>query len=68
MLALARHAAPGLVDRIFARRAVRDQFDGDEPAEETTGNLFEPDERWAGVSGGWSEEEEEGVPDAAPSS
>jgi short-subunit dehydrogenase len=57
-LAFARHAAPGLVDRIFARRAVRDQFDGNEPAEETTGNLFEPDERWAGVSGGWSEERE----------
>jgi short-subunit dehydrogenase len=57
-LALARHAAPGLVDRIFARRAVRDQFDGDEPAEETAGNLFEPDERWATVSGGWGAEED----------
>ena len=52
-LALARHAAPGLVDRIFARRAVRDQFDGDEPAPATSGNLFEPDPSWATVSGGW---------------
>jgi NAD(P)-dependent dehydrogenase (short-subunit alcohol dehydrogenase family) len=57
-LALARHAAPALVDRIFARRAVRDQFDGDEKAEDTPGNLFEPDDRWASVSGGWAEEEE----------
>ena len=57
----------GLVDRIFARRAVRDQFDGDQPAEETAGNLFEPDERWATVSGGWCAEEAEPSNGGAPS-
>ena len=55
-LVLARHAAPALVDRIFARRAVRDQFDGDQPAPATEGNLFEPDARWQVVSGGWREQ------------
>jgi short-subunit dehydrogenase len=54
-LVAARHLAPGLVDRIFATRSVRDQFDGDEPAELTDGNLYEPDERWDGVTGGWRE-------------
>ncbi len=45
-LVTARHLAPGVVDRIFAKRAVDDQFDGGERAEPTDGNLFEPDERW----------------------
>jgi short-subunit dehydrogenase len=53
LLVTARHAAPGLVDRIFARRAVDDQFDGDAAAEATEGNLFEPDDRWDTVDGGW---------------
>jgi NAD(P)-dependent dehydrogenase (short-subunit alcohol dehydrogenase family) len=52
-LVLARHLAPALVDRIFARRAIDDQFDGDAPAEATEGNLFAPEPRWATVSGGW---------------
>jgi short-subunit dehydrogenase len=52
-LVLARHLAPGVVDRIWSPRAVRDQFDGDSPAEPTEGNLFRPDERWGVVSGGW---------------
>jgi short-subunit dehydrogenase len=52
-LVLARHLAPGVVDRVWSRRAVRDQFDGESPAEPTHGNLFRPDERWGVVSGGW---------------
>jgi short-subunit dehydrogenase len=54
-LVTVRHLAPGLVDRIFARRAVDDQFDGDTPAEVTDGNLYEPDDRWDTVAGGWRE-------------
>jgi NAD(P)-dependent dehydrogenase (short-subunit alcohol dehydrogenase family) len=52
-LVTARHLAPGLVDRIFAKRAVDDQFDGDAPAAATDGNLFAPEERWDTVTGGW---------------
>jgi short-subunit dehydrogenase len=52
-LVLARHLAPGLVDRMWSPRAVRDQFDGDSPAQPPEGNLFKPNERWGVVSGGW---------------
>jgi short-subunit dehydrogenase len=55
VLVTVRHLAPGLVDRIFARRAVDDQFDGDTPVEATDGNLYEPDDRWDTVTGGWRE-------------
>ncbi|HEY3613468.1 MAG TPA: SDR family NAD(P)-dependent oxidoreductase [Gaiellales bacterium] len=54
-LVAVRHLAPGLVDRIFAQRAVDDQFDGDAPAEHTDGNLFEPEPRWDTLTGGWRE-------------
>jgi NAD(P)-dependent dehydrogenase (short-subunit alcohol dehydrogenase family) len=54
-LVTVRHLAPGLVDRIFARRAVDDQFDRDTPAEATDGNLYEPDDRWDTVTGDWRE-------------
>jgi hypothetical protein len=50
-----RHLAPGLIDRVFAIRFVRDLCDGDEPAEVTNGNLYEPDERWDTLTGGWRE-------------
>ena len=53
LLVTARHLAPGLVDRIFARRAVDDQFDGDAPAEATDGNLYAPDDAWGTLTGGW---------------
>lgn len=54
-LVTARHLAPGLVDRVFATRAVRDQFDGAAPAAVTAGNLFAADARWGTVTGGWRE-------------
>jgi short-subunit dehydrogenase len=56
-LVTARHLAPGLVDRIFAKRAVDDQFDGDAPAEATDGNLYAPAARWDTVEGGWRKEQ-----------
>jgi NAD(P)-dependent dehydrogenase (short-subunit alcohol dehydrogenase family) len=57
-LVTGRHVAPGLVDRIFAVRAVRDQFDGDAHAEATEGNAFMPEARWDTVTGGWREDAE----------
>ena len=57
-LVTVRHLAPGLVDRVFAARAVRDQFDGVAPAALRDGNLFAPDERWDTVTGGWRDSAE----------
>jgi NAD(P)-dependent dehydrogenase (short-subunit alcohol dehydrogenase family) len=49
----AAHAVlPAVVDRIFAKRTMRDQFD-DRPAAETPGNAFEPDPGWKSESGDW---------------
>ena len=52
-LVIAHGLAPALVDRIFAARAARNQFAGDDPAEPTAGNVFEPDPRWTSASGDW---------------
>jgi NAD(P)-dependent dehydrogenase (short-subunit alcohol dehydrogenase family) len=52
-LELAHVLAPGLVDRIFGSRATRNQFAGDQPAEATTGNVFDPDPAWTTASGNW---------------
>jgi short-subunit dehydrogenase len=52
-LVTVRHLAPGLVDRIFAKRAVRDQFAGDDPAEVSDGNIYHPEARWDTTDGGW---------------
>ena len=49
----AAHAVlPAVVDRIFAKRTLRDQF-ADHPAADTPGNAFEPDPGWKSESGDW---------------
>lgn len=52
-LVLARALAPVLVDRIFGKRASKNQFDGDRKAPQTDGNVFEPDPGWQQASGNW---------------
>jgi NAD(P)-dependent dehydrogenase (short-subunit alcohol dehydrogenase family) len=52
-LVLAHALAPGLVDRVFGARATRNQFDGDEKAGDTDGNVLEPDPGWRSTSGDW---------------
>ena len=49
----ARAVMPALVDRVFAKRTMRDQFVGDRTAEDTPGNAFEPDPGWKSESGDW---------------
>lgn len=50
----AAHAVlPAVVDRIFAKRTLRDQFVADRPADDTPGNAFEPDSGWKSESGDW---------------
>jgi short-subunit dehydrogenase len=44
--------APGLTEKAAAKRMGEEQF-ADEPAAPTSGNLFEPVEEGAEVSGGW---------------
>ncbi len=52
MMGFMHAVAPGMSDRMYARRAEKRHF-LDEPAPPTMGNLFEPMPHWARVSGGW---------------
>ncbi len=49
----ARAVLPAIVDRVFAKRTMRDQFVADRPAAHTPGNAFEPDPGWKSESGDW---------------
>jgi short-subunit dehydrogenase len=53
LTALQHAVAPGLTERAAARGVRREQF-REEPAEPTSGNLFEPVEAGRGTSGGWT--------------
>lgn len=44
--------APGLAERLLARKVAKDHFQ-DRPAGPTPGNLFTPLPGWTSVSGGW---------------
>lgn len=52
-LVAVRELAAPLVDRVFGVRAQQNHFVGDETAEPTRGNVFEPDPGWRTTSGDW---------------
>ncbi len=52
LMRLARAVAPTLFDKRY-RKMIADGHFRDEPADTTTGNLFEPMPQWGKVSGGW---------------
>jgi short-subunit dehydrogenase len=52
MLAAAHAMAPGLAERMMARKVESDHFE-DVPVPQSRGNLLEPMPQWTGVSGGW---------------
>jgi NAD(P)-dependent dehydrogenase (short-subunit alcohol dehydrogenase family) len=51
---------PGPFERLMARKGERDQF-ADEPAQDTSGNLFAPDPQQARETGGWRRSDGEPV-------
>ena len=54
IMRLARSVAPATFDRRY-RKMIADGHFRDEPADPTTGNLFEPMPQWGKVSGGWKD-------------
>ncbi len=52
MMTLQHALAPGLTERMMARKVEQDHFE-DVPAEASAGNLFEPMPQWAAPSGNW---------------
>ena len=54
IMRLARSVAPATFDKRY-RKMIADGHFRDEPADPTTGNLFEPMPQWGTVSGGWKD-------------
>lgn len=53
MMNLQSHLAPRRSERSLAKRVDRDHFDKRRHSERTAGNLYDPDEQRAEVTGGW---------------
>jgi NAD(P)-dependent dehydrogenase (short-subunit alcohol dehydrogenase family) len=60
LIAMQHTMAPGMTEAMLARQVNKDHF-RDQPADPTTGNLFEPMPHWTGVSGGWTQRDRGGV-------
>lgn len=58
MISLLHNVAPSIGDRFFAK-TVREEHLIDKPAQESPGNLFEPDPAHNTVSGGWLSEKDD---------
>ena len=56
--AAARKVAPSALERMMAKKVRQAHFQN-RVSEHYPGNLFEPDDKWISISGGWTGEEEE---------
>ena len=59
--AAAHKISPSLVEKMMADKVRQDHFQ-DETSPPSRGNLFDPDNKWTTVSGGWRDKEEQSVP------
>ncbi|MFW7377561.1 MAG: SDR family oxidoreductase [Oligoflexus sp.] len=54
MMGIMRQLLPGIAEKMIARQVEKDHFT-DSPAENSSGNLYEPKPQWSGSSGQWRE-------------
>ena len=59
--AAAHKISPSLVEKMMTDKVRQDHFQ-DETSPPSQGNLFDPDNKWTTVSGGWRDKEEQSVP------